>query len=89
MKLTNTDIETFHGHIFFSTNKRGYCHPIIIFKCFLFFLFVSILVLKAGNIQFKVEPNKKLHLYFFWNMNKAEQPLPGMELQKKEGGGAY
>ena len=68
-------IATFYGRIFFSTTKRA-CHdPIIICKSFFNFFyssFLSILVLKAGDIELNSGPNKKLHSYFscsHWNVN--------------------
>ena len=51
------------------------CDPIIIFKCFFNFFyisFLSILVLKAGDIGLNPGPNKKSHSYFsccHWNVN--------------------
>ena len=69
---TNTDkwragIGTFHGRIFFSTTKRACCDSINICKSFLNFfysLFLSILVLKAGDIELKPGPKKKSHSCF-------------------------
>ena len=66
---------TFHGQIFFFSNKNACCDPIIIFKHFLNFFyksFFSILVLKAGDIELNPGPNKKSHSYFsccHWNVN--------------------
>ena len=68
-------IGTFHGRIFFFSNKKACCNPIIIFKCFFNFFynsFLSILVLKAGDIELNPGPNKKSHSYFsccHWNVN--------------------
>ena len=46
-------IGTFHGRILFSTTKRACCDLVIIFEFFNFFYssFMSILVLKAGDIE--------------------------------------
>ena len=60
-------IGIFHGRIFFFSNKKACCDPIIIFKCFFYFFydsFLSILVLKAGDIELNPGPNKKSHSYF-------------------------
>ena len=68
-------IGTFHGRIFFFSNKKVGCDPIIIFKCFFYFFynsFLSILLLKAGDIELNPGPNKKSHSYFsccHWNIN--------------------
>ena len=70
-------IGTFHGRIFFFSNKKSCCNPIIFFKCFfiLFFfynVFLSILVLEAGDIELNPGPNKNSHSYFsccHWNVN--------------------
>ena len=47
-------IGNFHGRIFFSANKRDSCDPINIYNSvlnFFYSLFLSILVLKAGDIE--------------------------------------
>ena len=68
-------IGTFHGRIFFFSNKNTCCNPIIFFKCFFNFFynsFLSILVLKAGDTELNPGPNKKSHSYFYcchWNVN--------------------
>ena len=68
-------IGTFHGPWFFFSNKKACCEPISIFKCFFNFFyssFLSILVLKAGDIELNPWPNKKSHSYFsycHWNVN--------------------
>ena len=74
MEKCHAGIGTFHGRIFFFSNKKAYCDPIIIFKCFFNFFynsFLSILVLKAGDIELNPGPNKKSHSYFsccHWNI---------------------
>ena len=68
-------IGTFHDRIFFFLKKKACCDPIIIFKWFFNFFhnsFLSILVLKAGDIELNPGPNKKSHSYFpccHWNVN--------------------
>ena len=68
-------IGTFHGWIFFFTIKRACCDPINIYKSFLNFFFdsfLSIFVMKAGDIELNPGPNKKSHSYFsccHWNVN--------------------
>ena len=51
------------------TNKKKFSDPVIIFKClfpFLYNLFLSILILKAGDIELNHELNKNSHSYFSW-----------------------
>ena len=68
-------VGTFHGRMFFFSNRKACCNPIMIFKCFLNFFynsFLFILVLKAGDIKLNSGPNKKSHSYFSccnWNEN--------------------
>ena len=60
--------------IFFFSNKKACCDPIInssFFNCF-YNSFLSILLLKAGDIELNPGPNKKSHSYFsccHWNVN--------------------
>ena len=55
--------------------KKKLSDPVIIFTCiFTFFynVFLSILILKAGDIEINPEPPKKSHSYFccyHWNVN--------------------
>ena len=62
---------------FFFSNKKACCDPIIIFKCsfnFFYNSFLSILALKAGDIELNTGPNKNSHSYFFcchWNVNSS------------------
>ena len=68
-------IRTFHGRIFFSTIKITCCDPINICKSFFHFiysLFFSILLLKAGDIALNPGLNKKSQSCFsccHWNAN--------------------
>ena len=60
-------IGTFHGRIYFFLKKKACCDPIIIFKWFFNFFhnsFLSILVLKAVDIELNPGPNEKSHSYF-------------------------
>ena len=66
-------IGRFHGRILFS--QKACFDSVMIFKCFFNFFynsFLSILVLKAGDIELNSRPNKMSHSYFsccHWNVN--------------------
>ena len=68
-------IGKFHCRIFFFSNKISCFDPVIIFKLFFNFFhnsFLSILVLKAGDLELNLGPNKNSHSYFsccHWNVN--------------------
>ena len=78
--LINTEqwhagIGTFHCRIFFFSNKKACCDPIINSKCFFncfYNSFLSILVLKTSDTELNPGSNKKSHSYFsccHWNVN--------------------
>ena len=59
----------------FQKLKKKFSDPVIVFKCiFTFFndVFLSILILKAGDIELSPGPNKNSHSYFsccHWKVN--------------------
>ena len=61
--------------LFIAENQRAYCDSIIIFKVFFRFFFnpiLSILIMKARDIELNLGPSKKSHSYFsgcHWNVN--------------------
>ena len=68
-------IGRFHSSLVIPKTKKKISDPVIIFKCiFTFFwnVFLSILILKAGDIELNPVPNKNSHSYFsccHWNVN--------------------
>ena len=68
-------IGRFHSRTVISKTKNKFSDPIIIFKCMLTFfynIFLSILVLKAGDIELNPGPKKIPFSYFsccHWNAN--------------------
>ena len=68
-------IGRFHSRIVISKTKKKFSDPIIIFKCMLTFfynVFLSIFILKAGDIELKPGPKQIPHSYFsccHWDIN--------------------
>ena len=68
-------IGRFHSSLVIPKTKKKISDPVIIFKCiFTFFwnVFLSILILKTGDIELNPVPNKNSHSYFsccHWNVN--------------------
>ena len=61
-------IGRFHSHLVIPKTKKKLSDPVIIFKCiFTFFynVFLSILILKAGDIELNPGPQKSSHSYFY------------------------
>ena len=67
-------IGIFHERIFFFSNKKACCDPVITFRCFFNFFynsFLSILELKTADTELNPRANKKSHSYFsccHWNV---------------------
>ena len=68
-------IGRFHSRIISQKTKNNFSDPIIIFKCMLTFfynVFLSIFILKAGDIELNPGPKQIPHSYFsccHWNVN--------------------
>ena len=68
-------IGRFHSRIVISKTKNNFSDPIIIFKCMLAFfynIFLSIFILKAGDIELNPGPKKIPYSYFsccHWNVD--------------------
>ena len=68
-------IGRFYSHLVIPKTKKKLSDPVIIFKCILTFsynVFLSILILKARDIELNPGHQKNYHSYFFcchWNNN--------------------
>ena len=81
-------IGRFHSHLVILKTKKKLSDPVVIFKCiFTFFcnVFLSILILKPGDIELNPGPQKNSHSYLSccqWNVNSLTTEKPTKSLLK-------